>query len=44
MCLRTGTDPLIGLKGWKETGDLIQHDIGMDIKEMEKFGVRTGLI
>ena len=44
MCLRTGTDPLIGLKGWKGRGDFVQDNIKMDPEEMEGVGARICLI
>ena len=44
MCLRTGTDRLVGPKGWKGTGDLVQDNIKIDLQEMEGIGARTGFI
>ena len=44
MCLRTGTDRLVGPKEWKGTVDLVQDNIKMGLKEMEGVGTRTGLI
>ena len=44
MCLRTGTDPLVGPKGWKGTGYLLQGNFKMDLKEMEGVVTRTGFI
>ena len=30
MCLRTGTDPLVGPKGWKGTVDLLHDNIKLE--------------
>ena len=35
---------MVGPKGWKGTGDLVQDNIKLDLEEMEVVGVRTGLI
>jgi hypothetical protein len=32
------TDPLVGPKGWKVKGDLLQDDIKMYLEEMEEAG------
>ena len=44
MCLRTGTDHLVGPEGWKVKGGLLQDNIKVDLERMEGFGERTGLM
>jgi len=38
------TDRLVGHKGWKGTGDLVQDNIKMDLEETEGGGSQPGLI
>ena len=38
VCLRTGTDPLVGPKGWKGTEDLVQDNIKVDLEKWKRWG------
>ena len=44
MCLRTGTDIVVGPEGWKVRGDLVQDNIKVDLEEMEVVWERTDFI
>jgi hypothetical protein len=44
MCLRTGTDTVVGPEGWKVKGGLLKDNIKVDLEKMEGFGERTAFM